>query len=381
MTGKPLFHVFLAGGGTGGHIFPNIAVAEAVCRLAEQRQMNVRPHFFVSDRPLDAEIMRLSGYDFTALPAQPLRRSPWGMLRFAIGAFQSRQRARVELRRGIFRNECYVDPVLVVTGGFVSGPAMMAAAHMGLRIGLVNLDAVPGKSNRLLASRADRVFDCAAVGTHFENAEKIFIPIRMQARASICAQDARRRLDLDPDRPTLLITAGSQGAMTINRMMRTLVRSPLGQRALYGWQVVHLCGPSMREELVQAYREAEIPAYVASFMDAMGMAWAAASLAISRAGASSVAEAWFNAVPAIFFPYPYHADEHQRLNVEPLTSRGAGVLCKDVIDPVRNVQQLLPLLQGLTQNELRRQRIQQLLHQSQPDDGGVQIARWVLGNE
>src|SRR5690606_34808033 len=147
---------------------------------------------------------------------------------------------------------------------------------------------------------------------------------------------AREALGLAPDQPVLLVTAGSQGAATINRMMMALVKHPQGRAALADWQVYHLSGAREREAVERAYAEAGVAARVEPFCQRMGLAWRSAELAISRAGAGSVAEVLANAVPTIFMPYPYHKDQHQRLNALPLADAGGAVLVQDHIDAEAN---------------------------------------------
>src|SRR5690606_17293760 len=152
-------------------------------------------------------------------------------------------------------------------------------------------------------------------------------PIRRAALASADAAECRRRLGLDPDRRTLLVTGASQGAESLNRFMATFAeRRP---EALRDWQVIHLAGPRQIGDLRSAYERAGVPAAVFEFLDAMGEAWGAADLALSRAGASSVAEAVANRVPTIFAPYPWHKDQHQKRNAEPLIDAGGAWLVDD----------------------------------------------------
>jgi UDP-N-acetylglucosamine--N-acetylmuramyl-(pentapeptide) pyrophosphoryl-undecaprenol N-acetylglucosamine transferase len=109
----------------------------------------------------------------------------------------------------------------------------------------------------------------------------------------------------------------------------------------------------------------------------MGLAWASASIAVSRAGAGSVAEAAANAVPTIFFPYPYHKDRHQKFNALPLTAPGAALLMTDLIDPPSNARQLAPRLIHLMANTTRRYQMADLLRKLQPPDGAAAIANWI----
>jgi UDP-N-acetylglucosamine--N-acetylmuramyl-(pentapeptide) pyrophosphoryl-undecaprenol N-acetylglucosamine transferase len=180
-----------------------------------------------------------------------------------------------------------------------------------------------------------------------------------------------------------------------------LVRREDFRAALGGWQVFHLSGDKDVAELTRDYAAAKVPARVLPFCDAMGLAWGSATLAISRAGAGSVGEAWANAVPTLFFPYPYHRDQHQKLNALPLTHSGAGagaenvqspesrvqsrganpgaVLLEDLIDPAANAAQTGPVLMDLIADAGKRQKMAAQLRATRPADGASAVADWLAG--
>jgi UDP-N-acetylglucosamine--N-acetylmuramyl-(pentapeptide) pyrophosphoryl-undecaprenol N-acetylglucosamine transferase len=155
---------------------------------------------------------------------------------------------------------------------------------------------------------------------------------------------------LEPDRPTLLVTGASQGSASLNALLAALLSERAADFA--GWQIIHLAGdrPEAIESSRQACADAGIPAIVEPFTSRMGLAWGAADLAMSRAGASSVAEAMANAVPTVFLPYPYHADQHQRRHVEPYVEAGLAWVVVDAVAPERN----LPVAGRLIRELLRR---------------------------
>jgi UDP-N-acetylglucosamine--N-acetylmuramyl-(pentapeptide) pyrophosphoryl-undecaprenol N-acetylglucosamine transferase len=262
---------------------------------------------------------------------------------------------------------------VVATGGFVSGPAIISAGRAGLPTALVNLDAVPGKANRYLARRVAKVFSVYDV-PRWDDVERIGMPVRSVARASAAAGEARRQLGLKPDRETLLICGGSQGAQSINDMMIELARR--GAIAS-DWQVLHLSGPTDEAKLRAEYADCAIDARVTAFCDQMGLAWSAATLAISRAGAGGVAEVVVNTVPAVFMPYPFHKDQHQRLNALPLVESGGAVMLDDRVDAAANAEQMAPLLRSLLSDAPRRGRMAELLGRRAPPDGAATVARWV----
>lgn len=335
------------------------------------------PHFLISERPLDVQILKPLEVDYTILPAKPFILRPRALWAFYQGFHAGEQRTRAVIERLGVR-------VLIATGGFVSGPAIRAARKAGLAVAMVNLDAVPGKANRLMARQADEVFSAYPTAA-LPRAQHIGLPLRREALAGdVKPELARFELGLKPDMPTILVTAGSQGSRSINRMMMELTTRTEMRKVLAQWQVFHVCGPGGEESafsgsaIAQAYAGAGIRAVVEPFCTRMGLAWAAADVAISRAGAGSVAEVWANAVPTIFFPYPFHRDEHQRFNCEPLVNAGAALMLRDRVDPLENVPQLIGPLRSLMSNDAQREAMRGHLRQTCPPDGATILAHWLV---
>lgn len=357
--------ILFAGGGTGGHIFPSLAIVE---RLREQG-VEADYRFLVSTRPLDAQILGKHGLPYTALPVQPLP----GNLR-ALAALPSFVRgwfASVAQVRRIIRQETVA--AVAAMGGYVSAPAVVAAYRSGIPTALINLDTPPGKANRMLAKRATAVFTVYPA----LNGQRVGLPLRRIALATADPASARREWGLDPRRSTLLVTGGSQGAESINQMMMQLLTMPGPQAALRQWQVIHLAGVHPTEPVRRAYKEAGVPAVVEPFSDRMGLAWSATTLAISRAGAGSVAEIWANATPTIFLPYPYHKDQHQKHNTRELVGIGGACVCDDLIDPAANAKQITGPLLDLMNDPARRHAMAKAMKDTPPQDGAATIAGWL----
>jgi len=228
---------------------------------------------------------------------------------------------------------------MVALGGFVAAPAVQAARVERVRVTLVNIDAAPGKANKWIARRtAAPAFTTYASASH--PAWRLINPIvRSAAAAPRDRGECRRRLGLNASRPVLMVTGGSLGASSINRLMTGLAERSAEAFNRSGWQVIHQCGKDEAPALEVAYRSAGIKAVVTEFTREMGVWWGASDLAVARAGAGSVAEAWCNRVPCVFLPYPYHSDDHQRLNAGPLVEKGAAVVCVDRVDPGANLEE------------------------------------------
>jgi UDP-N-acetylglucosamine:LPS N-acetylglucosamine transferase len=201
--------------------------------------------------------------------------------------------------------------------------------------------------------------------------------VRSAGLAGRPAADCRRELGLDPARPTLLVTGASQGAGSINQMMIRFVKgepSPLAT-----WQIIHQTGRDGADEVRTAYAAAGVPALVEPFFTKMGLAWGAADLAVSRAGAGSVAEAWANRVPTVFMPYPYHADDHQKLNALPLERAGGAVVVTDHVDPDANLQGAGRALAARLGDAPARAAMRQALERLGPVDGAARVAAALVG--
>jgi UDP-N-acetylglucosamine--N-acetylmuramyl-(pentapeptide) pyrophosphoryl-undecaprenol N-acetylglucosamine transferase len=363
MTTKPV--ILFAGGGTGGHIFPNLAVVE---RLRE-KGVEVQPHFIVSDRLLDAEILKKHGVEGTALCVRTLPRNVMKLPGFVMAW----RKANAQMREVIHRMK---PAAMIATGGFVSGPAIVTAEKMNVPNALVNLDAVPGKANLRLRPLATSLFSVYAHPS-FAGAEVIGLPMRRAALGPEDPREARAALGLEPDRPTLMITGGSQGARSVNEAVIELLSHATVREAFDDWQVLHIAGPNNDEPIRKAYASMNVRAIVLPFCDKMGCAWRSADIAVCRGGAGSVAEAWANTAPSIIFPYPGHADEHQRLNAQPMADAGGAVIVKDTRDASAAAAAVHDtVLQWLTDAALRRS-MRDKLKSSRPPDGADALAEWL----
>jgi len=293
--------VVFAGGGTGGHLFPALAVARALPGL--------EPVFVVPPDRGDAE--RVDG-EFRCVPAASPRVDR-GWLMYAPRLAVAVNRTRQLLRR--------LDACAVVgLGGYASIPASVAAKTLGLPLYLMECNAVPGKATRLMARYA------AGVGLGADSARAHLAP-RVRARVTGTPLREELRQDARPEDfglraglPTLLVLGGSQGAMGLN----TRVFQGLVSCQDLAFQVLHCAGARDVARVEDAYRALERPARVVDFLPDIGRAYAVADLVISRAGASTVAECLALGRPAVFVPYPWHRDRQQAHNASGAARAGAA---------------------------------------------------------
>lgn len=324
-----------AGGGTGGHIYPALAIIEQLRAI----ESSVDVHILCSSRAIDSEILNKHDVPFTVISAMPMSKKLGGLLKFMTSwgpSVRSTRKCIQELKK---HND---SVVLVAMGGFVAAPGARGGHAEKTKVVLVNLDAVPGKANVLIAKKAKQIYTAATIignDPRFNAWEQVRPIVRGQMGASDKAK-ARQSFELDPDTKTLLITGGSQGATSINAFVRTMVEQQ--SEAFADWQVIHQVGNQMSDDeldqLRSAYQKAGVGAFVERYIDEMGPALAGADLAIGRCGAGSVAECWGAKLPCLFFPYPYHQDEHQKHNAQVLVDAGSAKLFVDQIDPEGNFQ-------------------------------------------
>lgn len=361
--------VVFAGGGSGGHISPGLAVAEEL----QATNAAVLPRFICSTRPIDSQMLTQAGAAFDPLAAHPFSLRPRLLAQFLLG-----WRGSVKAASRIL--ETHAARAVVSLGGFVTPPVATAARRLRIPLLLLNLDATPGKANRWVARRAALVLSAVPTPGLPAFASRIVgMPIRRIALAPASAAECRAELGLEPDRKTLLITGASQGSAGMNAAMAMFAQR--NTRLLDEWQILHLCGQRRPEDLsalAESYRAAGVRAAVVPFMHRMGLAWGAADLAVSRAGANSVAEAAANLVPTLFIPYPFHKDLHQIRNVQPLLDAGAAAMVLEDGDPEKTADALGGSLLDLVSKSLRRTAIRAALERLPRPQSAAAVAAEVV---
>jgi UDP-N-acetylglucosamine--N-acetylmuramyl-(pentapeptide) pyrophosphoryl-undecaprenol N-acetylglucosamine transferase len=304
--------ILLAGGGTAGHTSPLLATADALCRLEPTAEITC----LGTPRGLENRVVPEAGYPLELIPPVPLPRRPSVDLLRVPGRLRGAVRAAGEVLDRVRPD------VVVGYGGYVSMPAYLAARRRRLPLVVHEQNALPGLANRAGARIARRVA-VSFPDTRLPHAEYVGLPIRTMIsrldRASLRAE-ARRHFGLDAERPTLVVTGGSQGARRLNDAIAGAART-LGEA---GVQVLHVVGP--KNDVVP---QPGVPGYVpVGFVDRMDYALAAADLMVCRAGASSVTEAAAVGVPAVFVPLPIGNGE-QALNARPVVDAGGALLVSD----------------------------------------------------
>lgn len=360
---------FFAGGGTGGHIYPLLAVAEQI----REKRPDAEIHFFHSTRAVDQRVFEKSGFGHTPLPASGLYAHPGKLLRFILTFHQSCKIAmRVIAQR--------TNAVVVGAGGFVAGPVCRAGRKLGVPVALVNVDIIPGRANRLSARWADEIF------VQFEESKSHFPRTRAAIHTVGCplrggflhpdAEKAKRDLNLDANKHILLVTGASSGSARINEAICRLL--PRLETFADRWQIVHLTGLDNYKTVLGGYGGTGIGHNVLDYYDGMADLLAAGDLVIGRSGAVSVAEYAVAGVPSICLPYPFHKDRHQYLNAGKLTEAGAAVIVDDVADPDDRVARLWRELEPLMTDEERRRRMSEACKRVAKPAAAAEIASRLL---
>ena len=311
--------IMVAGGGTGGHLFPGLAVVEELRRRVPD--LDVR--FVGTARGIEARILPERGETLDLLQVTPLKGQGVGARFKSFARIPTAMKEASALMRDF-------DPDLVLgVGGYASGPVLLAASLSGRPTAILEQNARVGMTNKILARFVDRAY------ISFAQTEAVFGKAKSRLTGNPVRHDfvEHARLALaDPEgfesrARNILVLGGSQGARKLNEdVPRALAKAGLGSRGL---QVVHQTGESMRDEVEATYRELGIAAKVVTFIDDMARAYSNAALVVARAGATTLAELCAIGRPSILVPFPFAADDHQTKNARALEEQGASICIRE----------------------------------------------------
>ena len=364
--------IMVAGGGTGGHLFPGLAVVGELRR----RVPDLEVHFVGTARGIEARILPERGEHLDLLKVTPLKGQGLGARFKSFGRIPSAMREAGALMRAF-------DPDLVLgVGGYASGPVLLAASLSGRPSAVLEQNAYVGMTNRILARFVDRAY------ISFEETAQVF----GKSKAVMTGNPVRyefvehSRLALaDPEgfearARNILVLGGSQGARKLNEdvphALARLGGLPEGAR------IIHQTGQSMRNNVEATYRELGIDAEVVTFIDDMARAYSNAALVIARAGATTLAELCAIGRPSILIPFPYAADDHQAKNAEALERLGAAICIRE-----SNLErdELGRLIEDLLGDESRRRAMSQAARAHGKPDAAAAIVddmlAWLDGGQ
>jgi len=312
--------LYFAGGGTGGHLFPAIAIADEVRRLTPDAEI-----LFIGTRgKIESQVVPDRGYRFIPIWISGFSRS----LSFSTILFPVRVVVSMLQSFALMLRE--KPGVVVGTGGYVCGPPVMAASLLGIPTLIQEQNSYPGATTRLLAKRVNEVHITFENTRRFlrrkDNVHLTGNPVRALV-GTIARTDGAASLGLDPERTTVLVVGGSQGAVSINTAMLAIVPPLLSQ----GVQVIWLTG---EREFARVQKQLGTPPVprgllLCPFLADMERAFAAADLVVCRSGASTLAELMCAGLPSILIPYPHAAADHQTENARAMVEEGAALVCAD----------------------------------------------------
>ena len=322
--------VVIAGGGTGGHIEPAMALADELRRA----DPGIRITCLGTQRGLETRLIPARGYQLELIPAVPLPRK----ISKELLSVPSRMLGAVGATAAVLDRAD--ASVLIGFGGYVATPGYLAAKRRGLSIVVHEANPRPGLANRIGSRLTKHVF-IGQAGTRLPHATLVGIPIRREI-ASLdrlaMSDKARGHFGLRPDLPVLLVTGGSQGAASLNSAVLGAAQSILS----VGVQVLHIVGP--RSGSTAHVPASDVPYVVIEYLDRMDLAYAAADFALCRAGAMTCAELTAVGLPAAYVPLP-HGNGEQRLNALPVERAGGGMIVDDAeLSPDWIRGALLPVL-------------------------------------
>ena len=359
--------ILFAGGGTGGHLYPGLAVAEQLLLLVP----DVEIRWLATQRQIDRHVLGGEPYQAEFVDARGFSRWPWSWPAFVIKLLANMGRARDYLRE--FRPHAVIG-----LGGFGSYAAMRQAQALELPNFIMNPDLLFGRANCRLARKATVVFcqfpETVGQVTCGGRIEVLGCPVRASlfgvGRGAAC-----EALKLDAARKTLLVTGASSGAKTINQVFMQLA----GRLERFSdWQVLHLTGRAAYDEVRRAVGEARPNYRVLDYEDDMGRVYAATDLVVARAGAGTVAELTALGLASVLMPYPFHRDRHQERHAQLLERAGAAVMVRDRVKTYGNVDALWRVLPQLLEDDERRRAMAEAARKLGQPKAAKAIAQAVL---
>ena len=339
--------IIISGGGTGGHIFPAISIANAI----KQLEPTANILFVGALGRMEMQRVPDAGYDIKGLPVCGFdRKHLWKNIKVLYKLWQSRRLAKAIIKE-------FKPNAAVGVGGYASGPTLNQCASLGVPYLIQEQNSYAGVTNKLLAKRASKICVAYEGMDRFFPSDKIILtgnPVRQNIlQNNISKADARKAFQLDPEKKTILIIGGSLGARTINESILQHLSDIRNSDVQFIWQT-----GKVYKEAIAKRLEGEEPLanlHITDFISDMASAYAAADMVISRAGASSISEFCLLGMPVILVPSPNVAEDHQTKNALALVNKQAAVYVKDAEAPEKLINTALLIVNDESKlNELHQ---------------------------
>ncbi|MBM7624380.1 undecaprenyldiphospho-muramoylpentapeptide beta-N-acetylglucosaminyltransferase [Sporohalobacter salinus] len=362
--------VIITGGGTGGHIYPGLAIA---CNIEEEYE-DAKILFVGNEEGLEAEIIPQTGYELRTVPCQGLPR------KLSLKILESLFLTGIGVWKAKKIISSFQPDIVIGTGGYVSGPVVLAAVLGGRKTIIQEQNAYPGLTNRLLAYLVDKVALSHQDAENYftDSADLIWTgnPIRPEIIKAKKKQSCER-LGLDSNRKIILSFGGSRGARSINQSMKEVYKLARDNSKL---QILHITGKNEFDRVQKSAAKLGITelengnVIIKPYLYDMAAGLAAADLVISRAGATGLSEITARGIPAILIPYPYAAENHQEYNARSLEKRGAA---KVILDQELTGERLVEEVKGLIFADDKLDKMAQASKKLGKPQAGANILRLV----
>jgi UDP-N-acetylglucosamine--N-acetylmuramyl-(pentapeptide) pyrophosphoryl-undecaprenol N-acetylglucosamine transferase len=309
--------LLIAGGGTGGHLFPGVAIAEELRARAGDAEVL----FVGTRRGIEARVLPDLGWRLDVIEVSGLKTVGFlGALRGVLRLPRALWQARRIVKR-------FAPDAVIGVGGYASGPVVLAARLRGVRTAICEQNSIPGLTNKLLGRVVRAVFLSFDESRRFFKARKVQMSGNPVRRALLSELSNERSFDnSSPDKPRtihVLVCGGSQGAVAVNELACAALISLAKDHPI---EIVHQTGEKHRDATAERYARAGVAAECTAFIKDMAAAYRRADLVVGRAGATTVAELAIAGKPAVFIPFPFAADNHQELNAKEMAAKGAALM-------------------------------------------------------
>ncbi len=354
--------VIISGGGTGGHIFPAISIANAVKKLLPETEIL----FVGAEGKMEMEKVPAAGYKIVGLPVAGFQRKlTLRNLSFPFKLINSLQKAKKII------NDFKPD-VVVGVGGYASGPVLRIASRSGIPTLLQEQNSFPGVTNRILAKKARKICVAYENMERFFNKKKILItgnPVRNNLLSEVDKKEAAEFWNLDVNKKTILVIGGSLGARSVNNGILAGI-DQLPEDCQVIWQTGKFYFEEMKSKLPELLKARVL---VTDFISRMDMAFAISDVVVSRAGASSISELALLAKPSIFIPSPNVSEDHQTKNAMALVNKDAAMMIKDT-----DVNKLIVEATSLAKNEDKCHALSDNIKTMAKPNAAIDIANEVI---
>ncbi|HVV85815.1 MAG TPA: undecaprenyldiphospho-muramoylpentapeptide beta-N-acetylglucosaminyltransferase [Kofleriaceae bacterium] len=342
--------LLIAGGGTGGHLFPGVAIAEELRARAPDAAVG----FVGTARGLEARVLPELGWELSLIQVSGLKTvGAWGAMKGLFKLPRALWQARAIVKK--FRPDAVIG-----VGGYASGPVVLMARLRGRPTAICEQNSIPGFTNKLLGRLVRKVFLSFGESRRFFKAKKVVMsgnPVRRELAAKLLAAAGQARGE---GPPAVLVSGGSLGAVAVNDLASRALIAIAKERPI---TIVHQTGAADEAKIAARYREAGVDADVRAFIKDMAGAYAKADLIVCRAGATTVAELAIAGKPAIFIPYPFAADNHQEINAREMAEAGAAKMFRQKeLTAEKLAAAIAPLLDDEAARAAMGARMRELAH-------------------